>query len=148
MFHDYKKYINILLDYAENQGFKVDLNYFRTSEIYWVDLNIPSEINIEGRYNDELKVYVFLHELGHNELRKDWDSYNNILPNVANAEKVNESKFKRRIGYYVSCLEEEYKAWDKGLELAEKLGIIVRRGVWDSFRDRCLMGYIRYFGKK
>lgn len=148
MFHDYKKHIKVLLDYAENEGFKVDLNYFNTSEITWVDFNTPNEILIEGKYSDEIKTYIFLHELGHNELRKDWDEYNKILPNVANAESVNESKYRRRIGYYVSSLEEEYKAWDKGFELGERFGITIRKDIWDKIRNKCLMCYIRYFGKK
>jgi hypothetical protein len=148
MFHGYKKAIKILTEYANNQGFKVDLEFNDISIIEWDDLNFPYKISIDGSLSIEEKVYVFLHELGHNELRKDWVEYKRVMPIVAYAESVNASKYRRRIGYYVSCLEEEFKAWDKGEELAKNFGIKINKKSWYKLKNKNLMSYIRYFGKK
>ncbi len=148
MFHGYKKAIKILTEYANNQGFKVDLEFNDISIIEWDDLNFPYKISIDGSLSVEEKVYVFLHELGHNELRKDWGEYKRVMPIVAYAESVNVSKYRRRIGYYVSCLEEEFKAWDKGEELAKNFGIKINKKSWYKLKNKNLMSYIRYFGKK
>lgn len=144
---DYEKSIKVLIQYAEQQGFKVDLNHDDISEIKWFELNKPKVIKIQSK-NIEYQVYEFLHELGHHELRKNWSEYKKVLPTVAYAESVKPSKYKRRIGYYVSSLEEEYKAWDKGLELANQLDIKVKKIKWNTLKTKCLMSYIRYFGKK
>jgi hypothetical protein len=144
---DYEKSIKVLIQYAEQQGFKVDLNHDDISEIKWFELNKPKVIKIQSK-NIEYQVYEFLHELGHHELRKNWSEYKKVLPTVAYAESVKPSKYKRRIGYYVSSLEEEYKAWDKGLELANQLDIKVKKIKWNTLKTKCLMSYIRHFGKK
>jgi hypothetical protein len=147
MFYNHKNSIKVLTQYAEEQGFIVEMNHNDTSQIDWVVLNKPNMIRIEEKCI-EMQVYEFLHELGHHELRKDWNEYKKVLPTVAYAESVRPSKYKRRIGYYVSSLEEEYKAWDKGLELANQLGIKIKKTTWNTLKAKCLMTYIRHFGKK
>lgn len=148
MFHYYKESLDKLTQYVEGQGFKVNLEYNGVSTIIWDGLNKPDVINIESGYSDENKVYLMLHEIGHNELRKKWKNYEKKFPIGSHAESVPEKKFKRRIGYYVSCLEEEFVAWNKGLEIAKKLDITIRQEEWDKLKNKCLMSYIRYFGKK
>lgn len=143
----YKKSIKVLIEYAEKQGFKVVMNHDDISEIKWFELNKPKMIKIQSK-TIEYQVYEFLHELGHHELRKNWSDYKQVLPTVAYAESVKPSKYKRRNDYYVSSLEEEYKAWDKGLELADQLGIKIKKTKWNTLKTKCLMSYIRYFGKK
>ena len=60
----------------------------------------------------------------------------------------NVGKYKRRVTYSVSCMEEEFKAWDEGLKLAEKLDIKINIKKWNEFKSKCLIGYIRYYGTK
>ena len=149
MSKQHKKSMCILIEYAKNQGFKkINLDFKGISMIYWDDINTPSEILIERSYTTEMKVYLLLHELGHNEMRKDWDSFVNEYPMVAEAELDGGGKLKRRIGFYVSCLEEEYKAWSLGYELGKSLGIKIDDKKWTELKNKCIMGYIRFFGKK
>ena len=148
MFHDYKKHLQTLIQYVGAQGFKVNLDFEDISNIIWDDLNRPDSINIESGHTDEEMVYIMLHEIGHNELRKSWKRYQKTFPIVSHAESVPEKKYRRRIGYYVSCLEEEFVAWNKGLVIAKKLDIPIREDEWVKLKNKCLMGYIRYFGKK
>ena len=144
----YKKALTVLVQHANKLGFVVDLYSDDVSMVTWEKLNYPCEIKIEKRLPVEEKVYVLLHELGHHELRKDWSEYKRVMPIAAYAESVKPKKYRRRIGYYVSCVDEEFKAWDAGLLLAGELGIRIRKGVWNRLKSKCLMSYIRHFGKK
>jgi hypothetical protein len=45
-------------------------------------------------------------------------------------------------------LEEEYMSWDSGYALGKSLGIEIDDEKWLELKNKCLMGYIRFFGKK
>jgi hypothetical protein len=149
MGYSYENAMSVLIEYAKNQGFKdVELNFDDISMVTWGDLNTPDTIKIEEKHPIEIKVYILLHELGHHELRKDWGKFEQEMPIIAKAEMLKEYKLKRRIGYYVSCLEEEYMSWDSGYVLGKFLGIEIDDKKWMELKNKCLMGYIRFFGKK
>ena len=71
---------------------------------------------------------------------------------MAYAEHVhlfrNDIKYKRRVVYNVYCMEEEFKAWDEGYKLAERLGIRVNEKKWSELKAKCLIGYMRYYSTK
>jgi hypothetical protein len=154
--YNYTNALGTLKGWAIKEGYKdIFLDYHDTSQIFWQDdtYNIPKEIRIEGKWPIETKVYIFLHELGHHQLRKDWTKFKKTLPALAHAEHLhfarNDGKYKRRVVYTVSCMEEEFKAWDEGLKLAEKLGIRVNVEKWTALKAKCLISYMRYYsGKK
>lgn len=149
MGYSYENAMSVLIEYAKNQGFKdVELNFDDVSMVTWDDLNTPDTIRIEEKQPIEMKVYILLHELGHHELRKDWGKFEQEMRIIAKAEMLKEYKLKRRIGYYVSCLEEEYMSWDSGYLLGKSLGIEINEDKWLELKNKCLMGYIRFFGKK
>jgi hypothetical protein len=45
-------------------------------------------------------------------------------------------------------MEEEYKAWEEGLKLADNLGIKINPEKWLDIKTKCLIQYIRYFANK
>lgn len=148
MRYNYTKALAILRDYAIELGFKeVIFDHHETSQVAWNirTLNTPTKIKIEGKHPVEIKVYLLLHELGHNELRKDWDRFGKLLPVAQQAETYYDNKYRRRQAYFVSNLEEEFMAWDEGLKLAERFGIKINRIKWDEYRSKCLMSYIRFY---
>lgn len=151
----YKKALDKLAAWARKEGYTtISFDHNDTSYIGWgFDngvMNSPIEIKIEGRYTNELKTYLFLHELGHHQLRKDWDKFNSLLPMVAYAEakhfKGKGGKYLRRVSYSVSSMEEEFKAWEEGYKLGIKLGIKIQPKKWVAFKTKCLMSYMRYYG--
>jgi len=156
MRYSYKNALQLITEWAKKEGYsEVNLNYNDVSYINWdlnVSLNKPKIIEIEGKYPTEIQVYLLLHELGHHQLRKDWSKYEKTLPIVAKAEHEkyynNELKYKRRIGYSVESLEEEFKAWDEGYKLANKLGIKINLKKWNLIKVKCMLLYIRYHIKK
>lgn len=153
--YSYTGALSKLTEWAIKQGYSdITLDHHDTSQIDWhrKTLNIPKDIKIEGKYPIELKCYLFLHELGHHQLRKDWSKFKKTLPASAHAEHFHfyrkVGKFKRRVTYTVSCMEEEFKAWDEGLKLAEKLGIRVNIEKWTMLKTKCLISYMRYYSTK
>jgi hypothetical protein len=143
MRYSYTKALNELKEYAISLGFKtIRLDSEVGTYISWYQ----STISIEKNVPVEVKVYLMLHELGHNELRKDDASYKKQLPLVHYAESVLEGKYMRRRGYKVSKLEEEFLAWVAGYALAERMGIKINDVKWHSLRTKCLSTYIRFFG--
>ena len=145
----------MLTDWAYSEGYKsVTFDHNNVSYITWVkkSLNTPKNIKIEGKYPIEIKVYLLLHELGHHQLRKNWEKFTRILPISAKAEHVHFYKKDRRLMkglvYDVSCMEEEFKAWEEGYKLAMKLGIKINDKKWNEFKSKCLMSYMRYYASK
>lgn len=153
--YSYKNALIILKEWALNEGFiNISFDYDDISQIDWIKstLNTPNSIKIEANLSYELQTYIFLHELGHHELRKDWDKFHKILPTSAKAEEhlhsTKDRKLIRRISYIVSHMEEEYKAWEEGLKLGENLGIKINPEKWLEIKTKCLIQYIRYFANK
>jgi hypothetical protein len=153
--YSYTKALERLTEWAVKQGYsEITFDHHDISQIDWKGsgLNEPNTIKIEGKYPIEIKVYLMLHELGHHQLRKNWSKFKKTLPVVAHAEHIhfvrNVGKYKRRVTYSVSCMEEEFKAWDEGLKLAEKLDVKINIKKWNEFKAKCLIGYIRYYGSK
>lgn len=143
---NYKTFLKTLCKFAYSEGFiDIDLLYSGVSSIYWHSRNLPNRIVIEGKYSNEFKVYLMLHELGHHVLRRDWDLFGLSLPIVHQAESSNELKYRRRQTYIVASLEEEFKAWDEGLKLGISYGICIDRDKWDKLRAKCLMSYIKHY---
>lgn len=153
--YSYTRALATLTEWAIKEGYKdITLDYHDVSQIDWQKntLNIPKDIKIEGKYPIEMKVYFFLHELGHHQLRKDWTKFKKTLPASAHAEHFHfyrkVGKYKRRVTYTVSCMEEEFKAWEEGFKLAEKLGIRINMEKWTTLKAKCLISYMRYYGSK
>lgn len=153
--YSYKGALSLLTEWATNQGYgDIEIDYHDTSSIEWEGntLNTPRNIYIEGKHPIEIKVYFFLHELGHHQLRKDWNKFKKTIPVMAHAEHFNfhkkESKYKRRVTYTVACMEEEFKAWEEGYKLGIKLGIKINMNKWDRIKSKCLISYMRYYSLK
>jgi hypothetical protein len=147
----YKKAVERLTTYAYNEGFKDVIFKGSSSYVTYNDgmYYEPLKLVIEECGTYEEVVYYMLHELGHHELRKDWGKFMSRFPVIAYAEhlrKVKKSRrYLRRNNYLVGTLEEEYKAWDEGLRLAERFGIRVNMKKWSIIKSKCLKAYIVYY---
>ena len=153
--YNYTKALERLTLWANKEGYEVNFDYEDVSTVIYyqtADEYLPNEIKIEGRHPIEIKVYLLLHELGHHILRKDWEKFQAELPITAHAEQVylsnNDVRYMRRVVYSVSCLEEEFKAWEEGYKLAKRLNIRVNGDKWHELRGRSLMSYMRYYANK
>jgi hypothetical protein len=143
-----------VIRYGEKVGFK-EIEFDGKTGESWIEWkegsnNKPHIISIERTKNKENQLYFLLHELGHHELRKDWDYYRERFPRLAESEQdlVCYRKLRRRLGYKIEILDEEYEAWGEGLLIAERLNIGIKFGNYMKLRDKSLMSYIRYFGRQ
>ncbi len=155
MRYSYKKALNELTEYAFEEGFiEVDLSFSGVSQVvnnhlqpYWT----PTRLRVEGKYNYEHQVYLFLHELGHHELRKDPEYFAQHFPILYKAEdhlsKTYSRNYRRRKSYFIESYREEFTAWDEGLILAEHFGIPINIERWNKLRVECLLAYMRYYSK-
>jgi hypothetical protein len=153
--YNYTLALKKLSNWAYEEGYeKISFNHTNISYINWEkeSLNYPKEIKIEGKYSIEFKVYLMLHELGHHQLRKDWERFKVELPISYEAENSKffdgSNKLMRRRMDIVSSLEEEFKAWEEGFLLATEFDIKINLEKWNLFKSKCLMSYIRYYAKK
>jgi hypothetical protein len=153
MRYSYKKAREILAEYAYSEGFlevTFDHNDVSTLATSHLDpIYAPRRIKIEGGYSYEFQTYLMLHELGHHELRKDWDMFKEDFPIIARAEafrsKGYSRNFRRRKEYFVACFEEEYKAWEMGMVLAAQHGIPINFHRWNELKTQCLFAYMQYY---
>ena len=144
--------LNRLIEYASSEGYEIDLEYTGVSCIKFSKdtLNSPWVIRLQKACY-ETRLYYLLHELGHHELRKDWLRFSELFPDISYAEEMSlltsSRKYFRRRSYKVSSMEEEFKAWDEGLLLSKRLGLLIDINRYRLLRESCLMLYIRYYGK-
>lgn len=154
MRYSYKKALATITEWAQKEGYEITFDHTNISQIDWEKdtLNKPKTIKIQGKYSIEIKVYLLLHELGHHQLRKNWVRFIKKLPVTAHAEhehlNSNDKRYMRRVTYTVACMEEEFKAWEEGYKLGEKLGIRINDSKWNNFKAKCLISYMRYYGNK
>jgi hypothetical protein len=142
-----------LTKWAKERGIKhIDLNYDGESYITWVlnTINEPYEIGIEKWCTNEVKVYFFLHELGHHIIRTNLEYYQERYPLMVKAE-LSEGRAKgnllRRNAYKVAEIGEEFEAWDEARLLATRLKIRINEKNFETLRVKSLMTYIRFYGK-
>lgn len=102
------------------------------------DYNLPDQIilnekiiTINSRQKYENMLYSLLHEIGHYLLYRG-KHYNLIYEKKYTPMKND-----------VLQLGEEYAAWDKGLLLAEKLGLNINRKNFDDLKIKTLKGWIK-----
>lgn len=142
--------IKKLKKWAFKEGFKsVTFNHDNISYVSWENdsINTPNKIKIESGHDAEHRTYLLLHELGHHQLRKDWDWFTENFPVLAKAEIAHLRKrgnyLKRRVDYYLYTMEEEFRAWDEGFNLAHAMGIEINMNNWVALKTRCLKTYLK-----
>jgi hypothetical protein len=151
MRYSYKTALETLRNYALKQGFEDVILEYSGAYMEWEDKNryIPLKLYVPSGYTNEIRVYYMLHELGHHELRKNWEKFEQRLPAIAKAEKAvikKYKKYKRRDSFHVSSLEEEFLAWEEGLKLGLKLGVKIKMEKWMKLKVSSLKTYIKYYG--
>jgi hypothetical protein len=146
--------INKLIKHAESKGIAVYTNYTDgpSMAIFRFDKGKYqiSAIALSYHRNKKLIVYDMLHELGHIDIRKNYKKYKTKYPAYAHAESQfvtkGISKYKRRTNSVVDTVREEYDAWDKGLEIAKKLGLRISVKDYRRHSVRSIITYLKYYG--
>lgn len=145
MRYSYKKDLVKLIEWVKiNLSCDVILNHDDASCVIFDEDAKPKKIFIENSFSNEKKIFLLLHEIGHCMLRLDWGYFSLVLGYLHEFESGKISRVNK-INYYVSCLEEEYKAWEIGYTMGLALGVNINIVKWDSFKSKCIMGYMLYY---
>jgi len=125
-----------LVDYCEDVlGFRVELRWDREDEVYFEERRVIIRAN--NRW--EIRLYRLLHEAGHILISRgrNYHSYYpfSCLRNHDEARKLVEK---------VDTIGEEYASWNKGIDIARRLGIVIERDAYESDRARCLKAWMEW----
>lgn len=97
------------------------------------------EVWIDSAPSKECQLHTLLHEAGHYivESRKNYlEKYSHGYPAAGTAKA-------KTVMHWVHLIGEEYEAWEEGLKLARRLGIPIRKAVYERHRCPALMSYFR-----
>ena len=103
------------------------------------------KITLTAKSSLEHQLYSLLHECGHLLIDKSGKAmrmYTNGYP------KIDYEVGGRDVLHKVDVIGEEYEAWNKGLGLAVRLGIYVRRDEFDRLKARSISSYFRWALKR
>ena len=146
-----KKQESKLVKYANKQGFKVVDG--PESMVDWkpgYPANKPAKIAIQEGLSDLHRIYDLLHELGHHELRKNWQEFKAQYPATASAEYhwiLNGiGKHRRRVAYMAERIREECDAWNIGLDIAHRKGLDISVTDYRMYSSKWLAQYTRLYG--
>tara|TARA_B100000676_G_C17925005_1_gene757640 strand:- start:152 stop:631 length:480 start_codon:yes stop_codon:yes gene_type:complete len=89
-------------------------------------------ITISNRQSPTSKLFTLLHEAGHYLLREQYDQFP-VRPNKREPKS-----------YRIDVLHEEFLAWDRGLELASELGLMINDEDWRKITHKHLYDYISW----
>ena len=107
------------------------------------DQHIPDlmRITYSKRLKPENQIYSILHECGHLIIQNSacYDQRYKIQ-----TEALEDGRKKRSLRWRINFLKEEFEAWDKGKQLAEKLGIEIDLDEYDRYAARWLKTYCQF----
>lgn len=86
-----------------------------------------------------LKLFSLLHEIGHLTLWRQ-SGFDDRFPGYQKSERHKHFK--------AATVEEEIKAWDEGLKVAQELDIELDMKAWHRHRYDCIYSYIQWAKKK
>lgn len=96
-------------------------------------------ISISSRASPVKQLVLLLHECGHHLIgdAEQHDRFGMGYPQL-------DPQVKRTFHHRVSILDEEMEAWARGWKLATRLGLFLKRDVFDSIRLNCIRSYISW----
>lgn len=97
------------------------------------------EVWIDSAPSLECQLHTLLHEAGHYivESRKNYyEKYGYGYPALGTAKA-------KTVAHWVHLIGEEFEAWEEGLKLARRLGIPIRKSVFERHKCPALMSYFR-----
>lgn len=152
--------LDLLADYAINRGFDLQTGFDDITEVTWKSpgrstakankLNTPDTIRLNHcNGNLEHMCFELMHELGHDQARIDYAAYSKRYPLLVASEHYTcDKKYKRRIGWQMEYLSEEFEAWNQGLTLVYLNKKKFNYEAYNKYSRKQLLTYVRHFAKK
>jgi hypothetical protein len=137
--------MNKLNKWVNKNNFKLNIINTKIDEVDF-DNKI---ININNNTNITSQIITILHECGHILIYLQRKKYKNKKIVGLSWYDWNKIFIKNRtLKNKISILEEEIESWNRGLKLAKKLNIKVKKKIYQYHRIRALKSYIKYVHNK
>jgi hypothetical protein len=86
----------------------------------------------------EKQVYSILHECGHHLIQGSGEY---IAKHKVQLDALTDGRKTKSLRWRISCLGEEFQAWEQGKELAKTLGIKLNEKSYEDYVAKCLKSY-------
>lgn len=141
MIESIKIAINRTIAFIESNGYRVIFNKSVKESLCDPE---NKEIHLVDRGQHRYKLYVLFHEAGHMLL---FEQGNYLESFGARCEQYHRSYRKKTNLAKYHELKEEVLAWEKGIEIANRLNIIINKRDYDNYAARCYMTYVKAVNK-
>ncbi len=132
-------------EWLKNKGWSVDCDYCVRDEIFFNG----KYITISKRQGPEKRLYALLHECGHLLIQQNNVKYEENYPTQARMNQFFTNKqIERSKDYRVETLIEEIEAWNRGTNLAKRLGIFINEKNYRKLANECIYSYIGWAAKR
>ena len=134
--------LELLEQWAVNKNWMVEFEYLGKDEM---DPGSKT-ISISTRQSLENQVYTMLHECGHVLVQTNHAAYAKRYPATAKMNMCSaiDRRLEKTKKYKVDVLSEEIEAWQRGLKLADRLGIYVEKDNYIKIMNRCIFSYVEW----
>jgi len=130
--------IDIITAWAAQRGYKV-FGKWSEDAFYDKDKEIVYSLRTKEKKN---QMYSLLHECGH-ALAFESKGYKNRFPTMSKRRFKTAKVNSRTNTFKVEQIVEEYDAWERGYNLACRLGIEIDKEDYNKYASRYVMSYIR-----
>jgi hypothetical protein len=131
-------YIRMIEAWAALRGYKV-FGKWSEDAFYDKDKEIVYSLRTKEKKH---QVYSLLHECGH-ALAFESKGYKNRFPTMSKRRFKTAKVNPRTNTFKVEQIVEEYDAWERGYNLACRLGIEIDKEDYNKYASRYVMSYIR-----
>jgi len=130
--------IDIITAWAAQRGYKV-FGKWSEDAFYDKDKEIVYSLRTKEKKN---QMYSLLHECGH-ALAFESKGYKNRFPTMSKRRFKTAKVNPRTNTFKVEQIVEEYDAWERGYNLACRLGIEIDKEDYNKYASRYVMSYVR-----
>jgi len=130
--------IDMITQWAATKGYKV-FGKWEIDAFYEDEKEIVYSLRTKEKKN---QMYSLLHECGH-ALAYESKGYKNRFPTMSKRRFKTAKVNPRTNAFKVEQIIEEHDAWERGLKLAERLGIEIDKEDYNKYASRWVMSYVR-----
>lgn len=102
-------------------------------------------VTINARQGEEKQLYSLLHECGHILIQSNEIRYNQKFPAQAKRNcYLSHRQLEKSKKYKIDVISEEIEAWDRGKNLATRLGIYIDEIKFNAVKAECVYTYVEW----
>jgi len=134
-----------LIDWLWVKRWDIEFDHMSSDEM---DPNAKC-VTINARQGIEKQLYSLLHECGHILVQSNEIRYNKKFPATAKRNcYLSHRQLEKSKKYKIDVIAEEIEAWERGKNLANRLGIYIDETRFNEVKVECVYTYVEWANKK